>query len=424
MIPFTAAAAGTLTDALPGMGVAGAPGTNGINGISGANGANGSNGTNGAAGATGPAGPVSFVTNAQSTTYQVQVSDFASCKAIPVASGTFTITLVASPSQPASGQCILILNYGSGSVTIARSGQTINGSTASQVLTAGSASAPTGLLVISDGTNYEAQPLGGTGTGGSGGTAGPVGPAGPAGPSGPVSLAANPQTSTYQTVSGDFASCKSIPVASGTFTITLLPSSSQPASGQCILILNYGAGVVTVAHSGQTLNGGSGSLTLAAGSSTAPTGLLVISDGTNYVAQPLGGSGGGGGGSVSTSPYNPLSLPANLGSWTPYGGGTTVPTVTTVNGGEFLVSVVSSANSGYGQYIPVSGSWTHTIAITLTGLNAQENAQYVGAMVTDGTRYNGLFMREIQPVLILRKSFGDNLHQRRRRVHLIVALQQ
>jgi len=87
-------------------------------------------------------------------------SDFASCKSIPVASGTFTITLVASGSQPASGQCILILNYGSGVVTVARSGQNINGAAANQTLAAGSASAPTSLLVISDGTNYVAQPFG------------------------------------------------------------------------------------------------------------------------------------------------------------------------------------------------------------------------------------------------------------------------
>ena len=161
LIPFTAAAAGTLTDALPGMGAPGAPGANGTNGAAGASGASG------AAGATGPPGPVSLVANPQSSTYQALPADFASCKSIPVSAGTFTITLVASTAQPASGQCILILNYGSGVVTVAQNGQYINGSAASQILVAGTASAPSGLLVISDGANYEAQPLGRSGGGGS-----------------------------------------------------------------------------------------------------------------------------------------------------------------------------------------------------------------------------------------------------------------
>jgi hypothetical protein len=95
----------------------------------------------------------------------------------------------------------------------------------------------------------------------------------------------NAQTSTYQVLAADFAVCKAISVASGTFTVTLVASTSQPASGQCVLILNYGTGVVTVARSGQNINGAAANITLAAGSSTAPTSLLVISDGTNYIAQ-------------------------------------------------------------------------------------------------------------------------------------------
>ena len=102
-----------------------------------------------------------FVTNAQTATYQVLTSDFAQCKTIPVASGTFTITLVASGSQPATGQCVYILNYGTGVVTLARSGQNINGAAANLTGTAGSATAPTGWKVTSDGTNYIAEVIGG-----------------------------------------------------------------------------------------------------------------------------------------------------------------------------------------------------------------------------------------------------------------------
>ncbi len=106
-----------------------------------------------------------FVTNAQTSTYQVLAADFVGCKTIPVSSSTFTITLVASGTQPASGQCVWIINYGTGTPTIARSGQNINGAASNLTLAAGSASAPTGAYVVSDGTNYEAQ-IFGSGSGG------------------------------------------------------------------------------------------------------------------------------------------------------------------------------------------------------------------------------------------------------------------
>lgn len=107
-----------------------------------------------------------FSTNAKTATYTATLADFLSCKTIPVASGTFTITLVASGAQPPDGGCIDIINYGSGTVTVAASGQLINGSGSSQIIGAGSASAPLGLHIKSDGTNYQAQTWGS----GSGGT--------------------------------------------------------------------------------------------------------------------------------------------------------------------------------------------------------------------------------------------------------------
>lgn len=117
----------------------------------------------------------------------------------------------------------------------------------------------------------------------------------------PGLFAANPQTSTYTTTSTDFATCATIPVASGTFTITLAAAASQPASGQCVFIINYGSGPVTIAASGQHLNGATSSLTLGAGSSAAPTGAFIVSDGTNYVAQLFGGGSGGVGGVTSVA---------------------------------------------------------------------------------------------------------------------------
>ena len=110
----------------------------------------------------------------------------------------------------------------------------------------------------------------------------------------------NSQISAYTTTASDFASCSTIPVASGTFTVTLVASSSQPPSGQCVFIINYGSGVVTIAGSGQKLNGSPANLALAAGSAAAPNGAFVVSDGTNYVVQLFGGGGGGGTGTVTS----------------------------------------------------------------------------------------------------------------------------
>lgn len=112
-----------------------------------------------------------FGANAQAATYQVLASDFDNHKTITVASGTFTITLVASGSQPGNGKKISIINYGAGSVTIARSGQYINGGTAGLILPPGSATAPTAAEIISDGTNYFASLSGTPGSGASGGSA-------------------------------------------------------------------------------------------------------------------------------------------------------------------------------------------------------------------------------------------------------------
>jgi hypothetical protein len=144
------------------QGVAGPTGSAGSNGAAGATGSAGTNGSNGAAGATGSAGatgatgPTLFPVNAQTATYQALAADFTACKTISVASGTFTITLVASSSQPANGACIRIVSYSSGVVTIAVSGQNLNGGIASLTLPAASAIAPSGAWIVSDGTNYEA----------------------------------------------------------------------------------------------------------------------------------------------------------------------------------------------------------------------------------------------------------------------------
>jgi hypothetical protein len=155
--------------------------------------------------------------------------------------------------------------------------------------------------------------------------------------------AVNPQTSTYQVLAADFDNYKTITVASGTFTMTLVPSGSQPAAGKYITILNYGTGVVTVARSGQNLNGGVASLTIPASTPTAPTSMRVISDGTNYFASLDSVGTGAGGGNVSNS-GTPVA--GQLGQWV---------TATTIKGVTSAVQVAGAATGGAGT----SGSpWT------------------------------------------------------------------
>lgn len=113
-----------------------------------------------------------------------------------------------------------------------------------------------------------------------------------AGPAYVTLSAINPQTATYQVTATDFAAYKTITVASGTFTITLVASGSQPAAGQYINIVNYGSGVVTIARSGQNINGGTTSLTLPAASATAPSDAEIWSDGTNYFSKFGSGTSG------------------------------------------------------------------------------------------------------------------------------------
>jgi hypothetical protein len=97
--------------------------------------------------------------------------------------------------------------------------------------------------------------------------------------------AVNPQTTTYQVLAADFAGNKTITVASGTFTITLVASgATQPSAGQAIRVVNYGTGVVTIARSGQNINGAAANVVLPASSAADPSSAFVVSDGTNYFA--------------------------------------------------------------------------------------------------------------------------------------------
>lgn len=200
--------------------------------------------------------------------------------------------------------------------------------------------------------------------------------------------AKNAQTNTYQVLAGDFTSYKTITVASGTFTITLVANTSQPANGTYIRVVNYGSGVVTIARSGQNINGGTTSLTLPAGSATAPTSATIMSDGTDYFAStsnPAGtvpvASGGTGGTSVQTA-TQALSTPRIIykqglpmvysGTGTSTGGGaiTLGTALTGVQPGRALVhfpaNTVVSGGSAAGWYFCTFSNTTTGQIIDIT----------------------------------------------------------
>jgi hypothetical protein len=144
--------------------------------------------------------------------------------------------------------------------------------------------------------------------------------------------AVNPQTGTYQVLAADFDSYKTITVASGTFTITLVASGTQPAAGKYLRIINYGAGIVTIARSGQNINGGVTSLSLSAGSATAPTSAFIISNGTDYFAAVAGMVSGGSGDITDV----------NITTTSPLAGGTTCASGTCA----FTLSIPNAAADG------------------------------------------------------------------------------
>jgi hypothetical protein len=215
----------------------------------------------------------------------------------------------------------------------------------------------------------------------------------------------NAQTSTYQTMQNDFQFCKTIPVASGTFTITLVASSAQPATGRCIRIINYGSGVVTVAPGGQLINGSGSNFTIPAGTAAQPTGLWIVSDGTNYVAQPWGGFATLGAntftGQQIISANGALSTPPLelTGTWVTSGGTTTTtkpqvliePTGTTSTGWNTSGTGFGvNAPSGFtGNYADFQLAGVSLARISSNGVTIQNTASgvYYQMYNSAGTHY-------------------------------------
>lgn len=213
----------------------------------------------------------------------------------------------------------------------------------------------------------------------------------------------NAQTANYQVLAADFIACKTITVASGTFNVTLVASGSQPPDGQCVRVLNYGTGVVTVVRSGQNINGAAANQTISAGSASAATGSLCTSDGSNYFCQPLGSGGGAGvtqiiaGTNVTISPIGGTGA-VTINSSGGGGGGTIPQSGWTVFNSPFYNDFSSSLQSlaqaqnntnnlrGITRALPSSTSYTMTAQVELQ-YNTPDAEIEGGIVISDGTKY-------------------------------------
>jgi hypothetical protein len=171
-------------------------------------------------------------------------------------------------------------------------------------------------------------------------------------------FATNPQTSTYQLLAADFAGSKTITVASGTFTITAVASGSQPASGQGVWLINYGTGVITIARSGQNLNGGTTSILVPPGTATSPSAAYIVSDGSNYEVQVFPG-------------MSMAGVDNSSGSTTAY-----------VVNGTGITSL--TAGGAIGCWQALNANTTTTPTINFNGLGAETITKFAGGPVGQG----------------------------------------
>ena len=103
-------------------------------------------------------------------------------------------------------------------------------------------------------------------------------------------------SSTYQVLASDFASCKLFVYSASASTssnYTMVASTSQPANGQCIKIINANSSYpVTLSPSGQNINGSGTSVNIppANGNKGTYNEAEIVSDGTNYWVQFMYGA--------------------------------------------------------------------------------------------------------------------------------------
>ena len=195
-----------------------------------------------------PAGAAAaFIVKPISGNYTAQASDSGKTLYFNSASPA-TLTLPAYP--PSSDWIIAVSNAGSGAVTIARNGRTIDGAASDLVL-----AQHQGCTIQPDGLNYITV----RGVGG-GGLAG-----------------VNAQAGDY---TADGTDNGKLLVMSKTTAKALTLPVSPPSTTWAIFVQNTGAGDLTVNRNGLSIDGAAANLTLVQGE-----GLVVFTDGSNYFTE-------------------------------------------------------------------------------------------------------------------------------------------
>lgn len=183
--------------------------------------------------------------SAQTGDYTAQPTD--SGKLLTFSKAT-AVTLTLPASAPGSEWFLYVQNRGAGVLTINRNGLNIDGAAGNLTLLQNQ-----GEMIFCDGSNYFTS----RGVSGIG--------------------AVNSQVNDYTILPADAG--KLVTVSKVTAVTVTLPATS-PGPAFFVMIQNVGAGTLTVARNGRTIDGASSNLTL-----TTNQGVIIYTDGTNYFTE-------------------------------------------------------------------------------------------------------------------------------------------
>lgn len=203
--------------------------------------------------------------NAQTgTTYTIAAGDKSNLITFCNSSAT-AVTLPQGTGSFAAPFSFEVVNYCAGAVTITPTTSTINNGAATLVLLTGQ-----GAGIITDpGGNYQVIRTNGV-------QLSPV----------------VPEISNYQITAADFSASAFFTTGTGSPTLTL--PAILPPFGTHVSFMNYGAGTVTVARNGNTINGNASGLSIGGNANLHPASATIVSDGstgyftTDVVTPPVG----------------------------------------------------------------------------------------------------------------------------------------
>jgi hypothetical protein len=173
----------------------------------------------------------------------------------------------------------------------------------------------------------------------------------------------NAQTASYNVTAGDFSSFKTITMNGASLTLTLL-ATAPTTSGQGIFVENLSTSTLTIANNTRNIDGVAANITI-----PQNVGIMIVSDGTNYVTNR------GGAGSLALTP-------------------TASQTVQSPSGTSILTSIrQDAASTGGSWFIIQDGSGARSLLaaqtnagnyqLSVTYLTLTEQAATTGIVGTD-----------------------------------------